>query len=1234
MDEQTNGPCHHSSPKEQPSNQPATETLSWITHLMAGEDIPLDSPISQSRVRRTLLLTDGKNPTPKPMNSRLSEIPPASMVRYLFAFSLLALPASLFGQEIASRAPAEEEIVELSPFVIDASEDAGSYSATSSLAGTRLRTDLKDVASAISVMTEKFMTDTNSKNSSDLLVYATNTEVGGQGGTYVGQDGGAFINDGEYIKPVPNTRVRGLAEADNVRDFFLTDIPWDSYNVNRVDLQRGPNSILFGIGSPAGIINSGLNTASLQDAYSVGIQFGSFGTYRGTLDLNKVLMEDELAVRVSALYDSTQYKQDPAYRDDERIFAAVRWEPEFLKKNGMRGSFRANYENGSIEGINPRSTPPMDSLTPWYENMGQLTIPWQDSSDLRNAVLPQFNPYLGAAGSRIWDGQVVAFDHDSANQGVMFGADVKNWPNDPTGEGNNTVNGSYQGVASYNNIGSNLRLPGWTLNPYKAKSLTDPSVFDFYNNLLDGENKNNWNDFDAYNLNYNQTFFNNKLGFELAYDHQDSSWGARNFFAYDAAAISVDIMETFADGTPNPNLGRPMVIGGGGGSGSHKYNNVRDTFRATIFGELDFEEIMDSDSGLANILGRHVFTANYSQYESNQNFQEWMNWFVGEGYEPTAASAVRQASRDAITLTYLGDSIIGTQSPQNLNLPRITQRQIPVSSTIKQWDTGSRSFIDYQVPIVDANGSGFNDQTRPYTRASKHKDTIDSQVLVWQGYFLDGAVVPLVGYRKDTAKSYDAGNPTFDTGIVSNFNDPQWRLPAGPLDGTGDNGTRVYNEADGDSTSWGIVLRMPESWSDRLPWGLDPSIFYNESSNFQPDASRRDVLGNSLPSPSGDTTDYGFSIGAMDNKLFLKVNWYETSVQNATLSGAISGDYMIGAGEAWAQQAAVAIKEDGWRWPGSDNFGMSSSGAFLRWEPPTSGRVDPSMPFNGNPEDPAYNPYTQEAVDAQYAAQVASVDAWLANPPPEALKEAWGLTGWDAGSGLWGVAQGVVVSGDTVSKGVEIELTANPVPGWQISANASKTDAVRNNIGAAYKEWMEQRHADFQGPMGDIRIWGGGNSALDPATSNTIRSKFENEPWAGYQLATALEGSSVPELREWRFNVVTNYDFQEGKLKGANVGGSWRYIDSNVTGFPINSTGDGYNVADPFYGQKEGYVDLWVGYQFRIFDDKVNWRIQLNVRNIFGGDDLIPVSVQPDGSPAAYRIAEPMTWTLSNTFEF
>src|SRR5690606_6307694 len=96
-------------------------------------------------------------------------------------------------------------------------------------------------------------------------------------------------------------RVRGLASADNTRDFFVTDIPWDSYNVDRIDIQRGPNSILFGLGSPAGIINAQTRNAGFTTGGDLQARFGSYGSWRASLDYNYVVAEDELAVRFAAL---------------------------------------------------------------------------------------------------------------------------------------------------------------------------------------------------------------------------------------------------------------------------------------------------------------------------------------------------------------------------------------------------------------------------------------------------------------------------------------------------------------------------------------------------------------------------------------------------------------------------------------------------------------------------------------------------------------------------------------------------------------------------------------------------------------------------------------------------------------------------------------------------------------------------------------------------------------------
>ena len=79
----------------------------------------------------------------------------------------------------------------LSPFVVDATEDKGSYRANSTLAGTRVRTDLKDVSSAITVVTAQFLQDTGAKNAQDLLVYTPSTEVAGLRGNFSGAAGSA-----------------------------------------------------------------------------------------------------------------------------------------------------------------------------------------------------------------------------------------------------------------------------------------------------------------------------------------------------------------------------------------------------------------------------------------------------------------------------------------------------------------------------------------------------------------------------------------------------------------------------------------------------------------------------------------------------------------------------------------------------------------------------------------------------------------------------------------------------------------------------------------------------------------------------------------------------------------------------------------------------------------------------------------------------------------------------------
>ena len=64
------------------------------------------------------------------------------------------------------------------------------------------------------------------------------------------------------------------------------------------------------------------------------------------------------------------------------------------------------------------------------------------------------------------------------------------------------------------------------------------------------------------------------------------------------------------------------------------------------------------------------------------------------------------------------------------------------------------------------------------------------------------------------------------------------------------------------------------------------------------------------------------------------------------------------------------------------------------------------------------------------------------------------------------------------------------------------------------------------------------------------------------------------------------------------------------------------------------YTSLWFGYQRRIFANKINWRIQANLHNLFTKDHLVPAQYEPDGTLALARIQEGMTWQLTNSFDF
>jgi hypothetical protein len=270
---------------------------------------------------------------------------------------------------------------------------------------------------------------------------------------------------------------------------------------------------------------------------------------------------------------------------------------------------------------------------------------------------------------------------------------------------------------------------------------------------------------------------------------------------------------------------------------------------------------------------------------------------------------------------------------------------------------------------------------------------------------------------------------------------------------------------------------------------------------------------------------------------------------------------------------------------------------------------------------------------AREAAAVSAWRTWQKSVDPR-FYAAWKVNLNDPNTSIgYTTPANVAVTEDSVSKGYEIEFNAQVTKNWRLTFNATKTSAVRTNIGgAALVDFVTKYETALNTTAaGDLRIWWGG------AGNETTLYQWNKNFGSSYHMLVLQEGTNVPELRKWRFNAISNYDFDQGFLKGVNVGMGVRYESSIVIGYPVIDGPDAtqvfYDLSNPYKGEGETNFDFWVGYRRKVWKD-VEWNIQLNVRNAFVGNELTPINVQPDGSYAGYRIRPPQTWQLTNTFRF
>jgi iron complex outermembrane receptor protein len=1014
-------------------------------------------------------------------------------------------PTATSGQTSASSRL--EEAIELSPFVISATAETG-WIATETLAGSRLRTDFKDVPNQIETLTKDFMSDLGLTSLDQALIYTANVE---NSSDYVPATAGSQVSD-----PGLGGRVRGIGSGTLTRNFFKVSNPTDNFNIERATVASGPNAILFGLGSPAGILDASPARALMRNRYGFELTYDSENSKRATFDANTVVVPQKFSLRLMGLSKRDYTEKSPNLDRDERLYGAVTFKP--FKSTTLVVQAEKDSRNWNRAG----RIVPTDQFSPWLiadkvAGSGYTTAkPTYDNTSV-----------TGVTTNRI-------FTQGGNSPVVIQGGSV------PTRSWNQSVTVRSPGT-----------LPGvdQTFDAGGGFTVLDPKIFPFDVNIV-GNARTSQIGGITKTIILEQKIIDT-LFLELAANRENAinhklsggaSSGSSDF------ALNVDA-NRFIPGTTtsNPNVGQLYYQGGASNTIEH---HDRDDWRATLSYELDLARKLGGAhaSGWKKYLGRHRFSGLYTGSKSNDlSQQSFDRRILDDPVIPGVTLTPRTTANWATN---------ATRTPQFrhyfTNPYEPTQAAVSMTGDVSLNDANGRPYTLYlyDTPFRAPDGKRLGGGQV----ASGSLNQSVAQIFAWQGFFLPDRerhdrLVLTYGYRKDSAKSanLDADSTRQDfSGLFPILWDTRYAA-YGPTQ-TGIN------------RNIGVVAR-PLKWL---------TAFYNQSTTFDLNIGRYDPFGNDIPGAGGDGRDYGIRLDLFTDKLTLRVNRYTNQLGPQRASNAINiyRDIFFN-----IEQRVLAL--------------------------------DPTAP-------------TINVTDGN--------------------KRGYRTAG----------RPNYFIMSDFESKGYEVELNFSPTRAWNIRLNGAKSEAVESNIGGPWYAWRDARLPVWTGVVakngerdaaGQAVTWKTAPYSAAAPTGQTLE-QYYNSSLVGQALAfmTAADGRATATARGGRANAIVNYRFSEGRLKGFNVGGAFRWRSAPTIGYGIktNSTGTVLLDLDKAYqGKTEGYLDLLAAYRgkMKAFGN-LNYRVQINVRNALNENDPIPVGALTTGAISRLATVDSRVTQLTFAVDF
>jgi outer membrane receptor for ferric coprogen and ferric-rhodotorulic acid len=269
----------------------------------------------------------------------LGRIPVSVSVCVVLGVLGFALPAPVPAQTAPAPRDTEvgPEVVELSAFEVTATRD-DSYGATNSASITGTRKDLDRIPVSAEILSRAFMDDIGLTEFREILEFAAGT--GGQ--TIDQAAGGMGGQAGDGLAENLNGQLRGLGAGMRLDGFLGAGASFDNFSKDRVELVRGPQSLLYGATNVSGIIVLNLKRPNFSRSHARGrLRVDDEGSWRVETEINAAVRTKsggQLAVLMTAFKTDTDTWRDNIGHEADGIYASLAWRPS------PKVTFRLNYE--------------------------------------------------------------------------------------------------------------------------------------------------------------------------------------------------------------------------------------------------------------------------------------------------------------------------------------------------------------------------------------------------------------------------------------------------------------------------------------------------------------------------------------------------------------------------------------------------------------------------------------------------------------------------------------------------------------------------------------------------------------------------------------------------------------------------------------------------------------------------------------------------------------------------